>query len=252
MKNEDTIIMQPNNSENTNNVKAENEVKNGNGKRVAAVAAGAALGGATGSAGTATVFHAAENTPEEVTAQVDDTATLSEATVEEQQATAATTQATPQEEVVATVVDNTQEPDYTGNSGADPVSQDPVAQQASNEGGAAEVQVLGVYERTDENGVRQEAAVITDGQEVAAIVDVDGDGTADVLLADMNHNQQIDEGEVYDISEQNISMSPFEEQYLAQQQQQEMEEQQQQVETFGYTASDETADYNNGVEYVDV
>ena len=44
MKNEETIIMQPDNSENTNNVKAEKEVRNGNGKRVAAVAAGAAFG----------------------------------------------------------------------------------------------------------------------------------------------------------------------------------------------------------------
>ena len=241
MKNEETIIMQPDNSENTNNVKAEKEVRNGNGKRVAAVAAGAAFGSAAGSAGTAAAFRVAENTQEEVEAQVDDTAS----TAEPQQAAAQTEQ---QEEVVATVVDDTQEPDYTGNAGADPVSQDPVAQQTSNETG--EVQVLGVYERTDENGVRQEAAVITDGQEVAAIVDVDGNGTADALLADMNHNHQIDEGEVYDISEQDISMSMFEQQYIAQQQ--EMEAQQQQEETFGYAASDETADYNNGVDCIDV
>lgn len=240
MKNEETIIMQPDNSENTNNVKAEKEVRNGNGKRVAAVAAGAAFGSAAGSAGTAAAFRVAENTQEEVEAQVDDTAS----TAEPQQAAAQTEQ---QEEVVATVVDDTQEPDYTGNAGADPVSQDPVAQQTSNETG--EVQVLGVYERTDENGVRQEAAVITDGQEVAAIVDVDGNGTADALLADMNHNQQIDEGEVFDISEQNISMDTLKQQYVAQQ---EMEAQQQQEETFGYAASDETADYNNGVDCIDV
>lgn len=244
MKNEETIIMQPDNSENTNNVKAEKEVRNGNGKRVAAVAAGAAFGSAAGSAGTAAAFRVAENTQEEVEAQVDDTAS----TAELQQAAAATAQTEQQEEVVATVVDDTQEPDYTGNAGADPVSQDPVAQQTSNETG--EVQVLGVYERTDENGVRQEAAVITDGQEVAAIVDVDGNGTADALLADMNHNQQIDEGEVFDISEQNISMDTLKQQYIAQQQ--EMEAQQQQEETFGYAASDETADYNNGVDCIDV
>ena len=97
--------------------------------------------------------------------------------------------------------------------------------------------------------MRQEAAVITDGQEVAAVVDVDGNGTADALLADMNHNQQIDEGEVYDISEQNISMDTLKQQYVAQQ---EMEAQQQQEETFGYAASDETADYNNGVDCIDV
>lgn len=241
MKNEETIIMQPDNSENTNNVKAEKEVRNGNGTRVAAVAAGAAFGSAAGSAGTAAAFRVAENTQEEVEAQVDDTAS----TAEPQQAAAQTEQ---QEEVVATAVDDTQEPDYTGNAGADPVSQDPVAQQTSNETG--EVQVLGVYERTDENGVRQEAAVITDGQEVAAVVDVDGNGTADALLADMNHNQQIDEGEVYDISEQNISMDTLKQQYIAQQQ--EMEAQQQQEETFGYAASDETADYNNGVDCIDV
>ena len=243
MKNEETIIMQPDNNENTNNVKAEKEVRNGNGKRVAAVTAGAAFGSAAGSAGTAAAFHVAENTPEEVETQVDDTATAAE----QQQAAAATAQTEQQEEVVATAVEDTQEPDYTGNAGADPVSQDPVAQQTSNETG--EVQVLGVYERTDENGVRQEAAVITDGQEVAAIVDVDGNGTADVLLADMNHNQQIDEGEVFDISEQNISMDTLKQQYIAQQ---EMEAQQQQEETFGYAASDETADYNNGVDCIDV
>ena len=108
-----------------------------------------------------------------------------------------------------------------------------------------EVQVLGVYQTEGENGQTMEAAVLTNGQEVAAVVDVDGDGYVDILAVDQNHNQQIEEGEVYDVSSEQVHMSGYEQQYIAQQQEQ---EQMQQEDSFNYTADDSQPDYNNDAE----
>ena len=88
-----------------------------------------------------------------------------------------------------------------------------------------------------------QAAVLTNGEEVAAVVDVDYDGVADILVVDENHNQQIDEGEVYDLSNNHVQMSDYQQAYLAQQ-----EQAQQEHDTFAYNASDAQQDYNNDVD----
>ena len=105
-----------------------------------------------------------------------------------------------------------------------------------------EVQVLGVYETQGENGQTMQAAMLTNGEEVAAVVDLDSDGVADVLLVDENHNQQIDEGEVYDLSNDNVQMSIYQDAYQAQQQSQ------QENDTFSYNANEDQQDYDNNAD----
>ena len=110
-----------------------------------------------------------------------------------------------------------------------------------------EVKVLGIYQSEGPEGQPMEAAVLSNGQEVAVVVDVDNDGTAEAMGIDHNHNLQIEEGEVYDISGEQVPMSGFEHDYLAQQQQQE-QEQEPQPDTFAYNAGDDQQDYNNSVD----
>ena len=156
-----------------------------------------------------------------------------------------------QKEEVAVKVDNDEsaEPDYTNHAGADPVTPNPVVQATVDEASDSnantntnEVQVLGVYETHGENGQTMQAAMLTNGEEVAAVVDLDSDGVADVLLVDENHNQQIDEGEVYDLSNDNVQMSIYQDAYRAQQQAQ------QENDTFSYNANEDQQDYDNNAD----
>lgn len=226
MNNEETIIMQPQNNNQAQQVQnvdtpKQEEKKSGNGKKVAAMTGAAVFGGAAGGAGTAAAATMFTKEQEEEQEQ--------EVKVEEKAET----------EEIPVTVDENGETDYTGNAGADPVAQNPTPepQPTGNEGGDAhEVQVLGVYE----NGEGQEMAILTDGETVAAVLDANGDGEANVIGIDENMNGQFEEGEVYDISDQHISMSQYEDAYLAQQQ----EQMQQEHETFAYNA-DEQQDYNN-------
>lgn len=244
MNNEETIIMQPKNNEKAQQIQSvetpkQEEKKSGNGKKVAAMTGAAVFGGAAGGAGTAAAANMFNKEQEEEQEQ--------EVKVEED-TPATTTTAKPEPKVeekieteeIPVTVDENGETDYTGNAGADPVTQNPTStsQPTGNDGSDAhEVQVLGVYE----NGEGQEMAILTDGETVAAVLDANGDGEANVIGIDENMNGQLEEGEIHDISDQHISMSQYEDAYLAQQQQEQI---QQEHETFAYNADDQQ-DYNN-------
>lgn len=235
--------MQPKNNEKAQQIQSvetpkQDEKKAGNGKKVAAMTGAAVFGGAAGGVGTAAAANMFNKE------QVDEQE--QEVKVEEE-TPAATTTAKPEPKVeekaeteeIPVTVDENGETDYTGNAGADPVAQNPTPepQPTGNEGGDAhEVQVLGVYE----NGEGQKMAILTDGETVAAVLDANGDGEANVIGIDENMNGQLEEGEIHDISDQHISMSQYEDAYLAQQQ----EQMQQEHETFAYNADDQQ-DYNN-------
>lgn len=251
MNNEETIIMQPQTvnkateaPKNTETPKKEeapkSENKESNGKRVAATAAAGVFGGAAGGAASvaaATILStqeqedAVEEVQEEVVAEP-----VTEVKPEP-------VQEAKEEEIIIEPVEP-EEPDYSGNNGEDPVVPEPEPQPTptSNEE-VPEVQILGVYERTTEDGVDQELVILTNGEEIAAIVDTTGDGEANILAMDENENGQIEENEVYDISEQHVEMGMFEQQYIAQQQ---MEQEQQ--DALAYEASDEP-DYDNDVDF---
>lgn len=243
MNSEETIIMQPQNNNQAQQVQSvdtpkQEEKKSGDGKKVAAMTGAAVLGGAAGGSGTAAaanMLHKEQTEEQEQEVKVDeDTPTATTTTKPEPKA-----EEKIETEEIPVTFDENGETDYTGNAGADPVTQNPTStpQPTGNEGSDAhEVQVLGVYE----NGEGQEMAILTDGKTVAAVLDANGDGEANVIGVDENMNGQLEEGEIYDISDQHISMSQYEDAYLAQQQ----EQIQQEHETFAYNADDQQ-DYNN-------
>lgn len=242
--NEETIIMQSENSgkanENTETIRRQSKVKD-----VAATMVATAVGSAVGSG---TVYAATsglkDSETEETNEPEQDAQVTEEPTVapEPEPAVAPEPEPTPATEPKPTVTPEPQEEDYTGTDNADPVTPAPEvhATSGSSSAGGNEVQVLGVYEIQGDNGQMMQAAILTNGEEVAAVVDVDNDGFADVLLVDENHNQQIDEGEVYDLR---IQMADYQQTYLTQQ-----EQMQQEQENFAHNTYDEQSDYNNEVD----
>lgn len=69
------------------------------------------------------------------------------------------------------------------------------------------VKVLGVEAVVDNNGNPMTVAAIEVEGEQALLVDIDNDGTMDVLIADDNHDNQIDPNrEIYDISNCNVEV----------------------------------------------
>ncbi|MBQ0047011.1 MAG: hypothetical protein KBT33_05790 [Prevotellaceae bacterium] len=250
MNNEETIIMQPQAANKPTETPKKGEApksenKESNGKRVAATAAAGVFGGAAG--GAASVAAATILSTQE---QEDAVEEVQEEVVAEPVAEAKPASIPEADDVeileIAEEPDSVEveELDYSGNNGEDPVVQEPEPQPTptSNEE-VPEVQILGVYERTTEDGVDQELVILTNGEEVAGIVDTTGDGEANILAVDENENGQIEENEVYDISDQHVEMGMFEQQYLAQQQ---MEQEQQ--DALAFEASDEP-DYDNDVDY---
>lgn len=232
MNNEETVVMKPR-----------------NGKKVATVATAAVVGGAVGGGATyaaTEMLHAKEagEQKQEDEAQTTErpVVTAAEEPQKEQHGDA------PKEEVAVKVDENAnEEPDYTGHNGADPVTPNPEPHDSmdeTNDANSNEVQVLGVYEAQGDQGQTMQAAVLTNGEEVAAVIDVNGDGVADVLAVDENHNQQIDEGEVYDLSSEHVQMAGFQQTY-EQQEQMQQEQIEQEHDTFAYNASDDLQDYNN-------
>ena len=74
-----------------------------------------------------------------------------------------------------------------------------------------EVEVVSYDTITNEDGSQMDVAVVNvQGQDVL-IADVDPDGVADIMAADLNNNGQLDDGEIVDISDQNIAMQPLQE-----------------------------------------
>lgn len=72
-----------------------------------------------------------------------------------------------------------------------------------------EVEVVAYERMTDENGNQADLAVISvDGSEVG-ILDADLDGEADLLMADLNQNGMIEEGECEVVQGQGLSMQPL-------------------------------------------
>lgn len=246
MNNEETIVMKPQNNnkaEQTENVEATTAQKSNKVKPIVTTAAAGIVGGVVGAGaayaadGMSHGKEIEEQKPEDEaqTAEVSNASTA-EASQDKQQVE-------PQVEAVETKADDTasEGPDYTNLNNANPMTPNPeveaVVDESSNDD-ANGVQVLGVYDVPGENGQNTQAAVLTNGEEYAVVADIDGDGVADVLGVDENHTQQIEEYEVYDISNECVQMSNFQNAVDY--------EQQQEQETFVYNANDDLSeDYNN-------
>lgn len=247
MNNEETIVMKPQNNnkaEQTENVEATTAQKSNKVKQIVTTAAAGIVGGVVGAgaAYAADGMSHGKEIEEQKTADEAQTAEVSNASTAE--ASQDEQQVEPQVEAVEAKVDDTasEGPDYTNLNNANPVTPNPeveaVADESSNDD-ANGVQVLGVYDVPGENGQNMQAAVLTNGEEYAVVADIDGDGVADVLGVDENHTQQIEEYEVYDISNECVQMSNFQNAV-------DYEQQQQEQETFVYNANDDLSeDYNN-------
>lgn len=272
MNNEETIIMQP---QSGNNPKANQAApvaepnakpKKTRGKGGAAMAGAAVAGAAVGSGatlGVEAVVDDSNNDQEENNVQTAETQTDNAAEQQEVEAVADTQDGIETEQpqyvseaprdVNATVEDvaSNGESDYTGHGGGNFVAQDdPYLQTASDDGMGVhddQLQVLGVYDVQNEDGSMMQTATITDGHYIGAVIDADYDGTADAVIVDYNQNQQIEEGEVFDVSNENIQMQDFQDAHVAQQQ----DMMQQEQEHLAYNASDDQPDYCNNADIQD-
>lgn len=273
MNNEETIIMQPQSGNNpkanqaTTAAEPNAKPKKTRGKRSAAMVGAAVAGAAVGSGatlGVEAVVDDSNNDQEENNAQTAETQTDNAAEQQEVEAVADTKDEIETEQpqyvseaprdVNATVEDvaSNGESDYTGHGGDNFVTQDddPNLQTASDDGMGVhddQLQVLGVYDVQNEDGSMMQTATITDGHYVGAVIDADYDGTADAVIVDYNQNQQIEEGEVFDVSNENIQMQDFQDAHVAQQQ----DMMQQEQEHLAYNASDDQPDYCNNADIQD-
>lgn len=271
MNNEETIIMQPQSGNNpkanqaTTAAEPNAKPKKTRGKRSAAMAGAAVAGAAVGSGATLGVEAVVDdsNNDQENNAQTAETQTDNAAESQEVEAVADTQDGIETEQpqyvseaprdVNATVEDvaSNGESDYTGHGGGNFVAQDdPYLQTACDDGMGVhddQLQVLGVYDVQNEDGSMMQTATITDGHYIGAVIDVDHDGTADTVIVDYNQNQQIEEGEVFDVSNENIQMQDFQDAHVAQQQ----DMMQQEQEHLAYNASDDQPDYNNNADIQD-
>lgn len=271
MNNEETIIMQPQSGNNpkanqaTTDAEPNAKPKKTRGKRGAAMVGAAVAGAAVGSGatlGVEAVVDESNNGQEENNAQTVETQTDNAAESQEVEAVADTQDSIETEQphyvseaprdVNATVEDvaSNGESDYTGHGGDNFVAQnDPNLQTASDDGMGVhddQLQVLGVYDVQNEDGSMMQTATITDGHYIGAVIDVDYDGTADIVAVDHNQNQQIEEGEVFDVSNENIQMQDFQDAHVAQQ-----DMMQQEQEHLAYNASDDQPDYCNNADIQD-
>jgi len=93
------------------------------------------------------------------------------------------------------------------------VSQQPQVRQVSNgqeeEQNEPEVHFLGVDQVQTDGGQTINVGHMTIAEEEVALVDMDNDMIFDVAVSDRNHNEQIDEEEVIDISDRQLSVTDF-------------------------------------------
>lgn len=74
-----------------------------------------------------------------------------------------------------------------------------------------EIEVVSYETVTNEDGSQMDVAVVNAQGQAVMIADIDQNGIADIMAADLNNNGQLDNDEVVDISDQNIAMQPLRE-----------------------------------------
>ena len=215
MDNETTKILNPQQNSETKSEQnvAQKEENNqaGFGSRTAATATGAALG--TGAAFAAEhIYNAAveDDAQEEVSSTEDGAENNAEETAaaEEVQATAAEPQHTVVEHVVTVKVEQptTTDANTVPHDGTyiDPATPEPTPASTTTSDDN-EVHVVGVAVQDNGQGGVSTLAGIQSGDDSVIVVDVESDGRLDYAIHDDNGNGEIDEGEMHDISGQNMS-----------------------------------------------
>ena len=72
-----------------------------------------------------------------------------------------------------------------------------------------EIEVVSYETVTNEDGSQIDVAVVNAQGQAVMIADVDQNGLADIMASDLNYNGQLDNGEIVDVSDQNIAMQPL-------------------------------------------
>ena len=73
----------------------------------------------------------------------------------------------------------------------------------------SEIEVVSYETVTNEDGSQIDVAVVNAQGQAVMIADVDQNGVADIMASDLNYNGQLDNGEIVDVSDQNIAMQPL-------------------------------------------
>ena len=73
----------------------------------------------------------------------------------------------------------------------------------------SEIEVVSYETVTNEDGSQMDVAVVNAQGQAVMIADVDQNGVADIMAADLNYNGQLENGEIVDVSDQNIAMRPL-------------------------------------------
>lgn len=216
MDNEATKILNvPQNNETKKETVAEPKVekKDSFGARMAATAAGAALG--TGAAMAADhIFTATAVEAEEESVESEVVEAVVEEAPQEVETVTATVQPEPQHTVVEHVVTVKVEQ-------APSVEPQPMAQQTAYEPETEqpsvsddEVHVVGVVVQDNGQGGMATLAGLQQGNETAVVVDVDSDGTIDVIAVDENHDGQYTANEIHDVSGEGLATANVIEAYV--------------------------------------
>ena len=77
------------------------------------------------------------------------------------------------------------------------------------------IEIVDVARVTDVLGNEADVAIVSVNGENVALVDNDLDGIADVMVVSVNHDDVIDQNEIIDVSEEQISMADMAQEYLA-------------------------------------
>lgn len=101
-----------------------------------------------------------------------------------------------------------------------------------------EIRILGVEAVSDGNGNIMNVALVENSGDQALLVDVDNNGTIDVMLHDDNNDGQIQEQEIHDISQAGLNIADLEQAHAAQQ-----------GDVF-YAANDDMPDYINDADSI--
>lgn len=131
----------------------------------------------------------------------------------------------------ATPHPNTTESIITEQSPSEPIDEN--AELISNEPVDNDIRILGVEAVQNEDGQIMNVALVDHSGDQALLVDIDNDGTIDVLLHDDNYDGQVQESEIHDISDMGLEIPDLQEAYTAEED-----------DTF-YAVNDDMPDYIN-------
>ena len=211
MDNEATKVLNEQQNQNevneTTTQQAAEKKGNGKGARVAGVAAGAAMGAGV-AMGAERAYEAftndeeatPEETPQKETAPAKEAEPAPKAAPAEAEVEQKPEEAPKSEEEVKPEVE-TQDSHHDGTAGGDGNAQ----KTATSVDADDEVHVVGVGVQDNGNGGVATVVAVQKGDDHALLVDVESDGRLDYAIHDDNGNGEIEDHEVHDVGNENIS-----------------------------------------------